>query len=70
MIISPFNGNMCNHCLLGGTSIGSWLASINSNGSVISLRLHVPSMYFPPLNIVTGPTPTVKTLGKVVTSSL
>ena len=44
--------------------------SLNSNGSVMSLRLHEPSMYFPSLKIVTGPTPTVRTLGKVVTSSL
>ena len=70
MVISPFNGNICIHCLLGGISIGSCLESINSNGSAMSLRLHVPSMYLPSLKIVTGPTPTVRTLGKVVTSSL
>ena len=70
MVISPFKGSKWIHCLLGGTSILFWFVSRNSKGSDISFLLQVPSIYLPSWNIVTGPTPTVNTLGSVVASSL
>ena len=69
-VISPSVGTICIHCELGGTNIGFWSKSVKVNDSLMSFLLQVPSMTLPLLNIVTGPTPTVKILGNVVFSSL
>ena len=64
MVISPFSGSICIHCLLGGTSFYFDLYQEIQKDQMYHF-LHVPSIYLP-WKIVTGPTPTVKTLGRVV----